>query len=109
MVDEFNKCKTCDNNRVKKPYFFCYDCNMKRKAAKEGNEQQPNIVTESVEEHKVVGYSSEGPEFGLACNLALRYTLEAGGYHPDTFESIYRKHVKFFWLTNKELRKELVK
>jgi len=109
---EYNKCREngCGKD-VKSPFWYCFPHNQARKAAKEASgESQPKIVTETVEEHRQVsGYSSEGPEFGLACNLALRYTLEAGGYHPDTFESIYRKHVKFFWLTNKELRKELVK
>jgi len=106
MSDEYQSCKTCGKD-VKIPFWYCFTCNKKRKEQGVSTEK-PTAKVETVYDAPK-GYNSEGPEFGLACNLALRFTLDNNKYTEDTFESIYRKNVKFFHECNKELRKELCK
>lgn len=40
MENEFNQCKMC-GGQVKAPWYYCFECNKKRKAQTEGVQQTP--------------------------------------------------------------------
>ena len=112
----YKKCKTegCEK-QVKQPFWYCFDCNTKRKEQKaQHNDEgpQPNVKVEFVKNEPVQVYPksyNEGAEFGLACNLGLRKTLahwdKDGG---QLFEETYKHNVKMLFRWNKELRQELI-
>lgn len=111
MSEIWKDCKTdgCAK-KVKEPFFFCYNCNMKRKAEKENrNEVQQSIPVEEIKSPSESCSRQKAITLGQAMNLShqhLRWNSPA--VTPEEFNNNFKEETKRFFKLALELQEELL-